>query len=128
MLFINQTPHRWSPVETHTTGLPLINYLPARLALRAASRSRRTRGASDWSALLRAGIRGATVREIMAILGPQAKLLAPRRGDQIDLWLGKLSPRYRGIKWGVWAALKGLQATTGVCLTPELSLAITRLP
>ena len=65
----------------------------------------------------------------MTILGPQAKLLVPRRGDQIDLWLGKLSPRFGGIKWGhVGPPSRRLQATTGVCLTPELSLAIARVP
>lgn len=28
ILFLNQTPHRYSPIELHTTHLPLINYLP----------------------------------------------------------------------------------------------------
>ena len=35
ILFLNQTPHRWFPVEAHTSGLPLINYLPKSLALMA---------------------------------------------------------------------------------------------
>src|SRR4051812_9285946 len=39
VLFLNQTPHRYWPVETHTTGgLPFINYLPDRLALAYARR------------------------------------------------------------------------------------------
>src|SRR4029453_19646275 len=33
VMFVNQSPYRWFPVEEHTTGLPLINYLPARLTL-----------------------------------------------------------------------------------------------
>ncbi len=33
LFFINQTPYRWSLFEGHTTGLPLLNYLPDRLAL-----------------------------------------------------------------------------------------------
>src|SRR5436309_1759361 len=32
-LFINQTPHRYFPYESHTTSLPFINYLPDILAL-----------------------------------------------------------------------------------------------
>jgi len=31
-LFLNMTPHRWFPIEHHTTGLPLINYLPDKIA------------------------------------------------------------------------------------------------
>jgi hypothetical protein len=30
ILFLNQTPHRYYPLEHHTTGLPLLNYLPER--------------------------------------------------------------------------------------------------
>jgi 2-polyprenyl-3-methyl-5-hydroxy-6-metoxy-1,4-benzoquinol methylase len=33
VLFINQTPHRYFPFELHTTGLPLINFLPDRIAI-----------------------------------------------------------------------------------------------
>jgi hypothetical protein len=32
VIFINQTPHRYFPIELHSTGLPFINYLPDRLA------------------------------------------------------------------------------------------------
>ena len=28
VLFLNQTPHRYFPVEHHTTNLPMINYFP----------------------------------------------------------------------------------------------------
>ena len=38
VLFLNQTPHRYFPVEYHTTGLPLLNYLPDAVALRVARR------------------------------------------------------------------------------------------
>jgi SAM-dependent methyltransferase len=68
-LFLNQTPSRYFPVETHTTGLPLINYLPDRLALLyARSASKAKLGSSDWDELLRRGIRGGSVREIMGLL------------------------------------------------------------
>src|SRR5687767_10830265 len=60
-LFIDQTPHRFFPVELHTTSLPLINYLPDRLTLKAARKfSRRVKEDDSWEFLLRAGIRGAT--------------------------------------------------------------------
>jgi 2-polyprenyl-3-methyl-5-hydroxy-6-metoxy-1,4-benzoquinol methylase len=127
VLFINQTPHRYSPLELHTTGLPLINYLPDRLACWATKRfSRRLAGDEDWPALLRAGIRGATIGEIVRTLGSRAELLLPRHGDPIDLWYGKLSPRYGWFKKAMWAALKALKPIAGTHLVPELTLAIRK--
>jgi hypothetical protein len=38
IFFLNQTPFRFFPREAHTTGLPGLNYLPDRPALRAARR------------------------------------------------------------------------------------------
>src|SRR5262249_32482386 len=110
VLFINQTPHRYSPVEMHSTGLPLINYLPDGLAYRITKRfSKRIKGDEDWPALLRGGIRGATIGEILRALGDDAALLEPRAGDHIDLWYGKLSKRYGWFKKSAWAA-QGAQA------------------
>ena len=34
-LVLTETPWRWFPIETHTTGLPFVNYMPDRLALAA---------------------------------------------------------------------------------------------
>jgi hypothetical protein len=51
-LFVCETPHRWFPVETHTTHLPLINYLPAPLAHKTARLSDRV-GDETWEELLR---------------------------------------------------------------------------
>src|SRR5690348_3676980 len=127
VLFINQTPHRYSPVEIHTTGLPVINYLPERLAHWAASRfSPRLAGTQDWPTLLRAGIRGATIGEILRTLGREAELLAPRRGDLIDLWYGKLSAHRRWLKKAIRATLKALKPLAGMNLVPELTLAIRK--
>lgn len=131
ILFLNQTPHRFSPVEMHTTGLPLINYLPDALAGKLATTfSTRVRPADDWPTLLRAGIRGGTIREIMGLLSGCGvpRLLDPRKavGDRIDLWYGKLSPRHGWVKRGVWAGLKTLKLGTGMQLTPELALAIRK--
>ena len=115
----------------HTTGLPLINYLPDGLALRMARRcSKRVAPEDGWETLLRAGIRGGTVGEILQNLAASdaSALLRPRPevGDQIDLWYGKLSRRQAWLKAGVWGALKMLKAVSGIELTPELALAIRK--
>jgi 2-polyprenyl-3-methyl-5-hydroxy-6-metoxy-1,4-benzoquinol methylase len=135
ILFLNQTPHRWAPIEIHTTGLPLINYLPDGLALRMARLSKRVRPEDNWESLLRAGIRGGTVREILGILeacgaaSGSPVLLQPRSsvGDQLDLWYGKLSPRHAWFKRSVWLSLKALKTVSGIELTPELALAIRKV-
>ena len=59
ILFIDETPNRHFFVETHTTRLPLWNYLPAGTALRLARRlSKRVDRDEPWEKLLRRGIRG----------------------------------------------------------------------
>src|SRR5207247_6654027 len=75
------------------TGLPLINYLPDRLALGYARRfSTRVSREESWQTLLREGIRGGTVGEILGRLGDRGGrplLLRPNReglGDWVDLW------------------------------------------
>jgi 2-polyprenyl-3-methyl-5-hydroxy-6-metoxy-1,4-benzoquinol methylase len=133
VLFLNQTPHRYSPVEVHTTGgVPLINFLPDRLALHAARLfSKRVTANEDWNRLLRRGIRGGTVGEILGILGgpTRAELLKPLPPlrDRIDLWYRKLSPRHALLKRSIWASLKAIKATTGAEVTPYLSLAIRKI-
>ena len=95
LIFINQTPHRYFPYEHHTTGLWLINYLPASLACRMAQRhsklSPEVNRQRDWPALLRGGIRGGTEREIMRTLrrGSDAEpvIVQPLSGDRASLWL-----------------------------------------
>ena len=131
VLFLNQTPHRYSPIEWHTTGLPLINYLPAGLALRAARRFSSNVGHdAGWETLLRMGIRGATVGEILGILRGCGSpiLLEPRKeiGDAIDLWYGKLSRRGAALKQAARALLKLLKPVGGIHLVPQLALAIRK--
>ena len=47
--------------------------------------------------------------------------------DRIDLWYSALNPRrYRLLKAGLRALLKGLKATFGLILVPNLSLAIRK--
>jgi 2-polyprenyl-3-methyl-5-hydroxy-6-metoxy-1,4-benzoquinol methylase len=70
ILFLNQTPFRWAPFESHTTRLPLLNYLPDRAACFCANRFSRRIGPKreTWDTLLRMGIRGGTWREINGLL------------------------------------------------------------
>ena len=130
VLFLNQTPHRYWPVETHTTGgLPFINYLPDRVALAYARRfAKRIAPTETWSSLLRRGIRGGTVGEIMGILGgcARAELLPPRVGDRIDLWHRTLSRRHAVLKKAVRTALKLNRVVTGLEIVPTLALAIRK--
>lgn len=134
ILFINQTPYRYWPIETHTTGLPFINYLPDRVTLALARRfSKRVARDERWDVLLRKGIRGATEQEILGNLRGKffkPKLLEPQRlglRDRIDLWheepsLARLGKARRLVK----LALKALKKVSGVTIVPSLSLAIRK--
>jgi 2-polyprenyl-3-methyl-5-hydroxy-6-metoxy-1,4-benzoquinol methylase len=132
VLFLNQTPYRWSPVETHTTqGMPLINYLPDSATLWAARRyCKRMAPDESWESMLRRGIRGGTVPEIIGILGGRARaeLLRPlpEVGDRIDLWYRSLSRRHAWLKRSLWMSLKLGKYASGRVITPTLSLAIRK--
>ena len=136
ILFLNQTPHRYFPLELHTTSLPLINYLPDGLTLKAARRfSRRVDENDSWESLLRAGLRGATVREIRKHLhdhSTMAVTLAPTRTglkDRVDLWYSTTNPNNRpAAKRTAKIALKALHFLTGIALVPELTLAFRKQP
>jgi 2-polyprenyl-3-methyl-5-hydroxy-6-metoxy-1,4-benzoquinol methylase len=133
VLFLNQTPHRWYPIETHSTRLPLINYLPDRLAFAAARRfGSNTRGHSNQE-LLRGGLRGGTEREILGILartGQPPRLLTPSQAgcrDRVDLWYARLNrERHRLLKATMRQALKVIAALTGTVLTQNVMLAIRK--
>jgi SAM-dependent methyltransferase len=128
VLLLNQTPHRYSPFEMHTTFLPIINYLPDPLALRFARLSRHVSPAASWQELLREGVRGGTIGEILGILRTCGKpvLLDPLEGDRIDVWYRRLSPKRAWLKRGIWASLKALKGMTGIELMPELGIAIRK--
>lgn len=133
-LFLNQTPHRYWPIESHTTLLPLLNYLPDRLAHFVARHLSKTVTRDEsWQDLLRRGIRGGTEFEVMKILAatedPNFLLLNPARGvrDRIDLWcLGSSDLRWPKLKSALSMALRFFQQLTGVSLVPTLSLAIQK--
>ena len=135
VMLLDQTPYRWFPVEMHTTGLPLINYLPDRLTLYCSRRfSERVSLDASWPELLRKGIRGGTTQEIMTILnreGRKAELLNPSRlgvKDHIDLWYQLSSTKRKPLtkKLMMWA-FRAVKAVTGVTMIPTLSLAVRKL-
>jgi len=133
ILFINQLPHRFSPVEVHTTGgVPVVNYLPDGLALRVTRLlSSRVANDTSWEELLRRGIRGGTVGGILKDIGaPDAILLeprAPRVNDRIDLWYELSSgSRWRSAKAGIRATLKLFRLLTRSTFVPELTIAIRK--
>jgi len=137
ILFINQTPHRYYPIETHSTRLPLINYLPDRWAFALARRYAlvaTARGQSD-AELLRGGLRGATESEIRRILvsqraGERPTFLPPAAfgcRDAIGLWYFRLSrARWRRTKRILKAALRAIKLLTGTALVQNLTLAIRK--
>jgi len=134
-LLLNQTPHRFFPFESHTTGLPLINYLPDRVAHFVTRRfSPRALGQESWESLLRKGIRGATEREILASIREDVwelrpALLAPRRPwyrDRIDVWFAALGPRHRSLKAGCRELLRVVERVFGTTWVVNLALAISK--
>ncbi len=135
-LFLNMTPHRYFPIEHHTTGLPAINYLPDSLAYKVSRKfSNRVDENESWETYLRRGIRGGTENEILSILNnhgnDKAILLEPKAdgiNDRIDLWYSYLSKdRKVWIKSGLRETLKAIKAVTGQVLVPNLSLVINKL-
>lgn len=138
VLFINQTPDRRFPLETHTTGLPLINYLPDQAAAAfARTFSKRRLKHASWELMLRKGIRGASPNEIMAILsgfsGASPVLLTPNADglrQQSDIWYRsareRLSRRYHGMKRQIVLTLIDCMALSNFPVAPYLSLAIQK--
>jgi 2-polyprenyl-3-methyl-5-hydroxy-6-metoxy-1,4-benzoquinol methylase len=134
-LFINQTPNRMCLVEEHTTGLPLLNYLPKPLVIRTAYKfSNRIERTDSWEILLRKGIRGATEREIMGNLNQEEeyypRLLEPNKHgfrDRIDLWYSALNPdRKKMLKRIARLAMKLTWYGTGITFMPNLTLVIQK--
>jgi 2-polyprenyl-3-methyl-5-hydroxy-6-metoxy-1,4-benzoquinol methylase len=94
--FICETPSRWLPIEMHTTGLPLLNYLPKRIALEYARRISKTVDRGDsWEDLLRRGIRGASLQEVLRLIRAETA--------EHQLVLTPTAERLRG-PIGVWLA------------------------
>lgn len=142
VMLIDETPARWFPVETHTTGLPFINYLPDRLAEAYARRwSKRVRRNATWDEMRRDGIRGATVKEIVRLLPcdeGEPIVLEPRRlgvKGALDLWIRGYAAGGSGSGSGWRGTLKRSMAAPlkiaasvvdGAALVPYLSVAIRK--
>jgi SAM-dependent methyltransferase len=138
VLFVNQTPHRWFPVERHTTGLPGLNYLPDGVALRVARRfSSRVRDDESWPTLLRKGIRGGSEPEIVRRLraapgvGP-FRLLPPTQlggRDATDIWrhVAQASGRRSGaVAWFLPRAYRLAGRLTGSQFGRQISVAVAK--
>jgi 2-polyprenyl-3-methyl-5-hydroxy-6-metoxy-1,4-benzoquinol methylase len=138
VLFLDETPARWFPIETHTTGLPLINYLPDQLAAAYARRfSKRIHRNATWDQMRRDGIRGSTVTEILELLPADEGrpiLIEPRRlgvKGPLDLWIRGYTTGGSGWRGGIKRATAALLAIAapsieGAWLVPYLSLAIRK--
>jgi SAM-dependent methyltransferase len=109
VLFVNQTPHRWFPCDTHSTGLWAINYLPDRLAhwyaRRFASMNSSINRSMEWNVHLRGGLRGGSERELMRLLtaddrapGAIMQPVASGLRDRAEYWLSSTSARFRSAK------------------------------
>jgi 2-polyprenyl-3-methyl-5-hydroxy-6-metoxy-1,4-benzoquinol methylase len=124
-LLIGQTPHRWYPIEDHTTGIPLLNYVPDFAAKWAANRlSRRALRNDTWPTLLRKGIRGGSEREVLRLL-PSATVLTPRGfQSRADHWFAALSPRHRLSKKAIRGLLRASWAVLGIMPSSHLLLAL----
>jgi hypothetical protein len=135
VLFVSETPHRYYPVEYHTTGLPLLNYVPSELAYALARRfSRRIPAGVTWEQLLRDGVRGCTEGELLRILrtagGGEPVLLAPRHlghHDQVDIWYSESMARQpHRVKPAMRFGFKLVGRVTGADFVPTLYLAIEK--
>ncbi len=137
VLLVSETPHRYTPVEVHTTnGLPLINYLPDPLALRFARRfSRRDWAGASWEQLLRAGIRGATEHEFLDMLRQAGYRDAALRRpigtdgirDEFDLWY-EISHvnELPGFKARLRMVFRAIKRLTRISFTPYLAFAVEK--
>ena len=133
IMFFDETPHRYFPIEAHTTNLPLINYLPDSLALICARQfSARVEADDTWELLLRNGIRGGTEKEIVSIIQSKCQerpqILQPKRlgmNDRIDLKYVKLSSLSFKRKL-IKALLKTIQSISGYAFGAILIFAIQK--
>jgi len=134
-LVLTETPWRWFPIETHSTSRPLVNYMPDRLALftmRHLSKGGRFSHIRTWEDALRDGLRGATVREIMASLGaaPGAARIvrssAPDARDMLEVWWHGECRKNRQKRFA-YAALRIWRSMTGMVISPWVNLVVQKV-
>ncbi len=134
ILLISETPYRYSILESHTTGLPFLNFLPDKLAYQMAIRfSRRIDKNENWETLLRRGIRGGSEGEILKIIQPlngNPVILKPKYlgiSNRVELWHRlPSSKRFSRLKQILYLFYKVFWRLTGYVIVPQLSLAIKK--
>lgn len=137
ILFINQTPDSRFPAEVHTTGLPLMHYLPDSAAFRLArTLSRRGLAAESDESLLRKGIRGSTPAKILRLLAdntPAPVLLRPRYQSlhrQSDIWYraarARLASRGNVLHRKVFPPIVDIMVALAIPIAPYLSIAVQK--
>jgi 2-polyprenyl-3-methyl-5-hydroxy-6-metoxy-1,4-benzoquinol methylase len=142
VIFINQTPYRFFPFEGHTTRLPLINYLPNKLAFYCAHKfSKRVSPNQDWNMLLRRGIRGSYPKQILGILKKsnlhfKPEILRPSRlglRDRIDVWYNGYAisivtkyPKVKRVQKILRLVSKAFYYVSGIVVLPTVSVAIMK--
>lgn len=131
-LVVTETPWRWFPIETHTTSLPLVNYMPDWLTLLAVRHCGRYPKSLTWDEALRHGARGATVAEIISCLrAPDAAIRrihssAADARDMLEVWWQGDSRRTRQ-KALAYGALRKLQQLTGIVISPWVNFVLQKV-
>jgi len=129
---LTETPWRWFPIETHTTSLSFVNYLPDRLALVAARYCGRLPKTVTWEDALRCGVRGGTYDEILSCIGAPASTLErvdPQAADARDMlevwWRGEA--RKTSMKALTYHALRSFHRLTGALISPWVNFVLRKL-
>jgi 2-polyprenyl-3-methyl-5-hydroxy-6-metoxy-1,4-benzoquinol methylase len=81
-LVFHDTPNRLWPIDSHTTGLPLVPYMPLKLARIFATRcSKRIRSDASLEELIAAGFRGSTYWQILSPIRHQRPVVLNKTMD-----------------------------------------------
>jgi len=132
---ILDTPNRWFPLETHSVGLPLVQWLPARLAYRYARVCRRAKFAGVPYAEFVAdgtGWRNATLADCLPASGwAGIEDVTEAAGYGWHFFRDTARSRTRRVLLPVFAVLTATARAVGlppsVCL-PYLNLLLRKLP
>jgi SAM-dependent methyltransferase len=130
-LVVTETPWRWFPIETHTTSLPFVNYLPDRLAFAAFRYCGRFPHAVTWKDALREGLRGGTVGEIVSCLdAPKGtvQFVQASEADARDMlevwWRGEC--RHTRRKAFAYNVLRWFHRLTGIVVSPWVNFVLRK--
>jgi hypothetical protein len=129
---LTETPWRWFPIETHTTSLPFINYLPDRLALEAVRHCGRYPKTMTWHEALLSGVRGGTYDEIISCIGVKTSAferVQPQASDSRDMlevwWRGEI--RKTQVKAFTYHTLRLFHHATGILISPWVNFVLRKL-